>query len=135
MLRRLLVTCTLLSLSQLLNSGANALAQQIATPAPVAKPRYLTTALRATAILLRDDDVLASDKRHLIQRVQLKPGGERPATSSASPATYPRRIVGLADGTVLLTDINNIFRVRLDGVYESLISGQQPQLLTRDATH
>jgi hypothetical protein len=121
-------------------TGVSVLAQpatMTTTMGAVAKPRYLTTALRASALLLRDEDVLASDERRLLQRVQLKagPGGDRPQSSSPSPATYPRRLVGLADGTVLLADTYVIFRVRLDGVSEALLSGQEPQLLARDATH
>lgn len=129
MSRRLLVACVALALSQL------AMTHAVAQPVTAAKPRYLTTALRASALLVREDDVLASDERNLVRRVQLRPDGERPESSSRSPVIYPRRLLELPDGALLLADINAIFRVRLDGVSEPLHSGQQPLLLARDATH
>lgn len=130
--QRLLATCALLCFSLL--GPRVSVAQK---PPLVEKPRYLTTALRATALLLRDDDLLASDEQHLLRRVKLTAGKERPESSSWSPVTYPRRILPLQDGSVLLADqhAETIFRVRTDGTGEPLISGQRVLTIARDATH
>jgi len=128
-----LAACALLIVTLLQLSLSDA--QPKAAAPAVEQPRSLTTALAATALVARAEDVLASDAQHQLQRVLLNP--ERRTSASFSPAAHPRRIVPLTDGGVLLSEPHSetVHRVYLDGRSEALVSGQRVLTIAADATH
>lgn len=100
-------------------------------------PRQLVTALRPTALLVREGVALISDERHLLQRVSL--GGAGASESVWSPALYPPRLLDGGSGTVIIADQRGEFIKRYtaerDPRAEDLASGQQVRTMARDASH
>ncbi len=113
---------------------ARALAPAAAASQP---PRYLTTAVRPTALLLREGVAFISDERRFLQRVPL--GGAGASQSFWSPAVYPPRLLDGGGGTVIIADQHGetIKRITAESQpwAEDLAHGQQVRTLARDATH
>ena len=112
-------------------------ARALAPAAPALPPRYLVTALRPTALLVREGVAFISDERHLLQRVPL--GGTGALAAVWSPASYPPRLLDGGSGTIIIADQRGESIKRLtaerDPWAEDLASGQQVRTLARDATH
>lgn len=110
-------------------------------PLPIASapqpPRQLVTAVRPTALLVRDGVALISDERHLLQRVSL--GGAGTSESVWSPALYPPRLLDGGGGTVIVADQRGEFikryTVERDPWVEDLATGQQVRTMARDASY
>ncbi|NUP05567.1 MAG: hypothetical protein HOW73_05855 [Polyangiaceae bacterium] len=135
---RLVLLCAL-ALSTAACSANVETQQRTPSPGPsisspvAAEPRHLVTAMRSSALLVRDGDVLASDERGLLHRVLLD--AQRTQTSFQSPTPYPGRLLAANDDAVLLANDETIDLVRLDGTRVALAGGQRVQTIARDATH
>lgn len=107
---------------------------------PPQPPRHLATALRPTALLVRDGVALIADERHFLQRVTINAAGATPAAESFwMPATYPPRLLDGGGGSIIIADQHGDFIKRItaerDPWAEDLASGQQVRTMARDATH